>query len=150
MPFVVNGPGEYEVKKIFIKGYGVKTSYEEKPFINTIYTFNFDSINVCFLGSLANAKDFTSEIEGKIGSVDILFVPVGVNETLSPAESFAIARRLEPSIIIPIQYEGNKNALKMFIEESGGKAEKSDKLAIKSKDFIEGESKVVILKSSNS
>ena len=148
-PFVVSGPGEYEVNKIFIKGYGVETSYAEKTYINTIYTFIFDSMNVCFMGTLADAKDITNEVKGKIGPVDILFVPVGGEGMISTTEIYALANKLDSKIIIPTQYEDDKKALASFIEESGSKADApAEKLTIKIKDLEEIEnSKVVVLKS---
>src|ERR1035437_2845641 len=50
-PFVVNGPGDYEVKEIFIKGVASNALISDKKYINTIYLFSVDSINIAFLGA---------------------------------------------------------------------------------------------------
>ena len=149
-PFIIKGPGEYEIKKIFIKGYGIKTKYGEAEYINTIYTFQFDSLNVCFMGSLGDIKDLTSEVRGQIGKVDILFIPVGGDDMISTSESYALASKLEPSIIIPMQCGNEKGLIKKFTEESGGKVESPvDKLTIKAKDLEDISNKVVVFKSNS-
>ena len=40
VPFVVNGPGSYEVKEIFIHGKASKAEIDGKKYINTIYNIN--------------------------------------------------------------------------------------------------------------
>ena len=37
-PFVISGPGEYEIKGVFIKGFASKSLYGGKDMINTIYS----------------------------------------------------------------------------------------------------------------
>ena len=78
-PFVISGPGDYEIKEIFIKGVLSDTLITGKKYINTIYSFSVDSINVVFLGALANG-DFSKEAREAIDGPDILFIPVGFRE----------------------------------------------------------------------
>src|SRR6185369_793877 len=49
-PFSVVGPGDYEVKKIFIKGILSEAQISGKKYINTIYSLAVDNINIVFLG----------------------------------------------------------------------------------------------------
>src|SRR3989338_8393671 len=51
--FVIDGPGEYEIKDIFIKGF-LSEGLENK--INTIYLILFEGMNLCFLGALSNPQ----------------------------------------------------------------------------------------------
>src|SRR3990167_6524276 len=51
--FIIDGPGEYEVKDIFIKGF-LSEGVAKK--INTIYLISFEGMNLCFLGALANPE----------------------------------------------------------------------------------------------
>ena len=41
-PFVISGPGEYEVHGVFVKGLLTKSKYDKKDCINTVYTMKFD------------------------------------------------------------------------------------------------------------
>lgn len=150
-PFVVSGPGEYEIKEIFIKGFLTETTYEKKKKINTVYSVLFDGIKICFLGALGSIDSITSEIKGEITNHDILFVPVGGGDVLSSADASKVAVSLVPKIIIPMHYDGigEKDSLKAFLKEEGGeKIVPVEKLTIKKKDFDGKEGEIVVVKSS--
>ncbi len=145
--FVINGPGEYEVQGVFIKGFLSKSVYGEKDRINTIYTVNLEGINLCFLGALSD-KDLSSETKEAIDGVDILFVPIGGDGVLDPASAHKLAVQFEPKVIIPSHYieVGEKDSLKKFLKETGEEGIKPvDKLTIKRKDIETMEGEVVVL-----
>ncbi len=147
MPFVISGPGEYEIKEVFIKGFGSATEYGGKPMINTIYTVALEGINLCFLGAQSSSELSNETIEGLEG-VDILFVPIGGEGVLDPAHAYKLAVSLEAKIIIPMHYGdvGDKNALKTFLKEGGEEGIKPvDKLTIKKKDLEGKEGDVVVI-----
>jgi len=147
-PLVVAGPGEYEVKEIFIKGFPTETNYDGEKKINTIYSVLFDGIKICFLGALGTVDVITSEIKGEIMNHDILFVPIGGADVLSPSEAVKVGVSLAPKIIIPMHYDGvgEKDAIKTFLKEGGGdKIKPIEKLTIKKKDFDGKEGEIVIL-----
>lgn len=136
--FVIDGPGEYEIKDIFIKGF---LSEGPNKKINTIYLVSFEGMNLCFLGALSNTELSTDTLES-IENVDILFAPT---ETLEPAASYKLAVSLEPSVIIPMQY--NDSTLKQFLKEGGeAKVESLDKFVVKKKDLEGKEGEIVVLK----
>ncbi|NQV88568.1 MAG: MBL fold metallo-hydrolase [Parcubacteria group bacterium] len=146
-PFIVSGPGEYEIKDVFIKGFLESSEYGGKKRINTIYTVSLEGMNLCFLGALGvpELKDATSEA---IDGVDILFVPIGGEGVLSPADAYKLAVNLQPKIIIPMHYGdvGDKNALKTFFKEGGEETVAPiDKLTIKKKDLEGKEGDIVVL-----
>lgn len=146
--FVIKGPGEYEIKDFFIRGFATKTNYGGRELINTIYSLAVDSINIVYLGAL-NQVDFSSEIKEEIGEADILFVPIGGDGVLDAASAYKVAIKLEPKIIIPIHYGsiGDKNSLKEFLKEGGYEDLKPvDKLTMKRKDIEGLEGEIVILK----
>ena len=150
MPFVINGPGDYEVKEVFIKGIMSKALVSNKDYINTIYSFSLDNINIAFLGALAD-PEISKEAHEAIDSPDILFVPIGGKNVskeislLDAKEAAKLALELEPKLIIPMSYDNN--ALKIFLKEIGeDKAEVVDKLTLKSKDLDGKEGEVIILK----
>lgn len=143
-PFVVDGPGEYEVKGTFVRG-AASTGPGGK--VNTIYTLTLDNINVCHLGALA-ASDLPEAAIETMGVVDILFVPVGENNTLSPAAAHKVSELFSPKLIIPVEWSSDAT-LKAFLKEAGESSpERTDKLTLKRKDLEGKESDVVVLNQS--
>ncbi len=143
----INGPGEYEVGGIFIKGFGTETVYENKKRMNTIYGVVFEGINFCFLGSLASSEALSREIKEELGVIDILFAPIGGLGVLTPTEAYKLSLILEARVIIPMDYEDSKDALDKFIKEGGEEPEIVDKFTFKKKDVEEKEGAIVIVKS---
>ncbi|HEY5588950.1 MAG TPA: MBL fold metallo-hydrolase [Candidatus Paceibacterota bacterium] len=143
VPFEINGPGDYEIKDIFIKGVMTETELSGKKYINTIYSMSIENISLCFLGAVSNEK-LNSSIRGQIESPDILFIPIGNNELLSPAEAYKLAVTLEPKIIIPMDYDST--TLKAFLKEAGQeKLAPIEKLTIKSKELAGREGEIIVL-----
>jgi len=143
-PFIISGPGDYEVKEIFIKGVLSDALLSEKKYINTIYCLSVDNINVVFLGALANAE-ISKEAHEAINSPDILFVPIGGKGLLDAKSAAKLALSFEPKMIIPMDYDDA--SLKAFLKEAGEeKAEVVDKLTLKLKDLDGKEGEVVVLK----
>ena len=60
-PFVVSGPGEYEIGEVTARGFGVKTTYDGEERYNTIYQVMLEGVNIVFLGALSS-----STIDAKI------------------------------------------------------------------------------------
>jgi L-ascorbate metabolism protein UlaG (beta-lactamase superfamily) len=143
-PFIISGPGDYEVKEIFIKGVLSNALISGKKYINTIYLFSVDDINIAFLGALADAE-FSKETREAINSPDILFIPVGGKGMLDAKVAAKLASSLEPRLIIPMDYDDA--SLKAFLKELGEeKAETVEKLTLKGKDLDNKEGEVVVLK----
>jgi len=147
VPFAITGPGDYEVKEIFIKGVLSDALIGDKKYINTIYVFSVDNINVVFLGALSN-PEISKEAREAINNPDILFIPVGgggkETNMLDAKVSAKLASSLEPKIIIPMDYDGA--SLKAFLKETGEeKAEVVEKLTLKLKDLEGKVGEVVVL-----
>ncbi len=142
-PFVISGPGEYETKDIFIKGFESHTSYGGKGGINTIYLLSLDGMNLCFLGAL-DTPELKKETIEAIGEIDILFVPIGAEGVLKPADAYRLAVSLEPKVIIPMHYDDKM--LKLFLKEGGESSETVDKLTVKKKDLEGKEGDIIVLK----
>lgn len=145
-PFVIHGPGDYEIRELFFKGVMSETEIGGKHLINTIYIFTLDGINVAFLGALGNAE-IAKDSREAINSPDILFVPIGGEGMLDPKGAAKIASSLEPKLVIPMDYD--EKSLKAFLKEMGEEdAEVSDKLTLKRKDLEGKEGEVIVLKAS--
>lgn len=144
-PFVVEGPGEYETQGIFIKGFAGLSHYGEKELLNTSYLLSIEGMNLCYLGALDG--ELPKELVGAVDDIDILFVPIGGEGVLEPAEAYKIAVKLEPKVIIPMHYGdvGMKDALKMFLKEAGQSPKPEDKLTVKKKDLEGKEGEVIVL-----
>jgi len=150
-PLVISGPGEYETRGVFIKGFQSKTNYGGKEKINTVYTVVLEGMTLCFLGALSDEK-LSPEFMEAIEDIDILFLPVGSDGVLDAAKANKIAVSLEPKLIIPMHYGdvGVDGALKKFLKEAGEEGVKPvDKLTIKKKDLEGKEGEVMVLSQSN-
>lgn len=148
-PFVVGGPGEYEVGSVFAAGFLTNSQYGGKELTNTVYTVVFDGITTVYLGALSDTK-LPNEVLEDLDTVDVLFVPIGGDGVLTPAEAHKLAVALEAKVVIPIHYGeiGEKNALKQFLKEAGAEEVSSaDKLTIKQKDVADKSGEVVVLAS---
>lgn len=146
VPFVIKGPGEYEVSEIMFRGFLSKGTDGKNDLINTVYYFEFDDIKVCFLGALYEGS-LSTEARESIDQVDILFVPIGGKTVINAETAAKLARTFEAKIIIPMDYGSDQetDALKKFLKESGAKESTPvEKLTLKLKDFTGKEGEVIV------
>lgn len=142
-PFVISGPGDYEVKEIFVKGVMTNSIISDKNYINTIYSLSVDNIKIVFLGALSDIE-IPKESREQIEEADILFIPVGTKGLLDAKSAAKLASSLEPSLVIPMDYD--RESLKTFLKEMGEEdADVVDKLTIKRKDLEGKEGEVIVL-----
>jgi len=151
-PFLIQWPGEYEIKEVFVQGipaFHDSSSGKERG-TNTIYTIEAEDLKLCHLGDLGQ-KELTPEQIEKIGGVDILMIPVGGVFTISAKEAVKIMSQIEPSIIIPMHYQLPKLRIKLdgidkFFKVMGiKKLESLPKLSIKKKDISPEEARIIVL-----
>lgn len=144
-PFVISGPGEYEVGGIFAKGFSSKSHYGGEEKQNTIYLTTLEDINIVFLGALSDTE-LSSEVQEELREADILFIPISGDGVLDSSEAYKLALRYEAHIIIPLLYD--KDSLSSFMKEEGESGEKPvDKLTVKKKDVLEREGDIIALAS---
>jgi len=151
-PFLISGPGEYEIKDVFVQGipsFHDAVSGKERG-ANTIYTIEAEDMRICHLGDLGQ-KELTSDQIEKIGEIDILMIPVGGIYTISAKEAVKIMSQIEPSITLPMHYQLPKLKIKLegldkFLKTMGvKKIQPQAKLTIKKKDIQPEEAKIIIL-----
>lgn len=141
-PFLITGPGEYEVKEITASGFSSGSTYGGQPRTNTVYSVHFDGLSVLYLGALGDL-DLPADVL-EMDSPDVLIVPIGGEGALTPTEAAKLAVKLEAKIIIPILHD--EKTLKQFLKESGAEGTKAvDKLTIKPRDVVGKENEVVVL-----
>lgn len=152
-PFLIQGPGEYEVKEVFIQG--IPSFHDDKDGkekgTNTIYVIEAEDMRFCHLGDIGQ-KQLTDEQLEKIDGVDVLMVPVGGEFTVSSAEASKIISQIEPKIVIPMHYALPKLKFKLdevskFLKTMGKKeVAPVDKLTIKQSTLPkEGTTEIVVL-----
>src|SRR3989344_1142508 len=137
-PFVIQGPGEYEIKEVFIRG--IPSFHDDKEGkergSNTIYIFESENMKFCHLGDLGQSQLSDEQME-KIDSVDVLMIPIGGVYTISANAAQKIISQIEPKIVIPMHYKipGLKvelDELSKFLKIMGKNAiEPVDKLTLK-------------------
>ena len=141
--FLVTGPGEYDVKEVYIQGI-----YDKK---NTIYTIETEGIRICHLGKFSQ-RELTSQQTEIIGEIDILMIPVGGGEVIAAKEAIKIMTQIEPKITLPMYYKIPKLKKKLegvdkFLKGMGKQTiEFQDKLVIKHKDLSQDGVEIVVLK----
>lgn len=141
-PFVINGPGEYEVSDISAAGFPSGSIYDGDEHINTIYSIHFDGLSVLYLGACGEVQLPKEVLE--MDSPDVLIIPVGGNGAFTPAHAQKAAVQLEAKIVIPVLYDDK--TLKQFLKEAGAEGVKPvEKLTIKPRDLIGKESETVVL-----
>jgi len=145
-PFLITGPGEYEFSGITVKGAPAKTMYGGKEGHSTVYLVTLEGIQIVFLGPISSVDALSRDAKEMVDNVDILFVPIGSGDVLSPVEAYNFAVKLEPHIIIPMHYEGDKDKnLTAFLKEAGGEKKPTEKLTIKLRDLTGKDGEVVVL-----
>jgi len=151
-PFLIEGPGEYEIKNVFIQGicsWHDNCQGRERG-RNTIFTLEAEDLRLCHLGDLGQ-KELTEEQLEKIAEIDILMVPIGGTSTVSAGEALKIISQIEPKITIPMHYQIPKLKLKLddyskFLKSLGiKKLEPLPKLSIKKKNLSPEEAKIILL-----
>ena len=151
-PFVISGPGEYEIKEVYVRGihsWHDNADGKERG-ANTIYVINAEDLRICHLGDLGQNELNQEQMEA-IGEVDILMVPVGGNYTISSKEAMKIMSQIEPKITIPMHYNIPKLKVKLegvegFLKSLGIKQMVPEqKLSVKKKDILPDEAKIIVL-----
>lgn len=140
---LVHGPGEYEIHDIFITGirtFRDDSRGKERGF-NTVYVFELEGLVICHLGDLGHA--LTDEQAEAMNHVDILLIPAGGGNVLSPAKAAELVSQIEPKLVIPMQYateigDTELAPLSVFCKELGVEPPAADdKLVVKPSDLGE-------------
>ncbi len=121
---LISRPGEYEIGGVVVLG--LPTFHDNAGGSvrgkNIIYLIEIDEISACHLGDLGHTID-SATLEA-MGSVDVLFVPVGGVSTIDARLAIEVVRRLEPKVIIPMHYrakglDSHLEPAERFLSEMG-------------------------------
>ena len=88
-PKIIAGPGEYEVKNVFVTGLATYHRKQTgKPLErNVAYFFEFGDLTIGHLGDIGEVPSQSEIEELNVGDIDVLLVPVGGGDTLDPARA---------------------------------------------------------------
>ena len=111
--FVIDGPGEYERKNVFV----------EVPFELSAYKLLIEDMALLYPGKTKKISD--KQIEALDG-VDLLFLPAGEEDSMALKDALELSATLDPSIIIPMLYSDISVLHKEGLE---GEEEKSAKIS---------------------
>jgi L-ascorbate metabolism protein UlaG (beta-lactamase superfamily) len=157
-PYLITGPGEYEIGGVFITGlsttHKVKKNNEESgdngaSVDNTLYTIDYGGITIAHLGDMVQVPT-QAEVES-LGPVHIALVPVGDGNSLNASKASEVISLLEPNIVIPMHYATADSKVKLdpiskFLKEMGlSEIETQESYKISSITDLPEDTQVVIL-----
>lgn len=126
-PYVIRGPGEYEIGGVLITGIAALRDDAAGPAggRTTIYSITIDGLHVCVLGPLGQVLE--PEQIAEIGPVDILLVPVAEAPVVQGHRLDAVIRQLRPQVIIPTEWAGAQtdagaSRVQRFLADRGAQA----------------------------
>ncbi|UCC65122.1 MAG: MBL fold metallo-hydrolase [Anaerolineae bacterium] len=147
---VISGPGEYEVRDVFITG--IATFHDGKKGSargrNTVYLYDFDGLKICHLGDLGHVP-LQAQVE-VLNSVDVLLIPVGGVSTINAAQAAEVVSLMEPGLVVPMHYRLPSLAFKLdpvskFLKAMGlDKVSPQETLSV-TKSGLPEETQVVLL-----
>jgi hypothetical protein len=122
--FVLDGPGEYEVKDVLITG--VRTYRDDakgrERGHNVAFVTELDGIHTIHLGDVGHL--LTEEKLADIGAIDVACIPIGGSLTATRAAE--LIAQLDPRIVVPMPVCEDEavceEALAKFVHEMGGTA----------------------------
>lgn len=118
-PFIVSGPGEYEIKGVGVVGFGVYHDDQkgEKRGKSTIFRIELDGLSIVHLGDLGH--EMSAAQVDSLDGVDILLIPVGGVYTIDASAAAKIVGEVEPKIVIPMHFNRPDLDQKMFAGLAG-------------------------------
>lgn len=130
--FVLDGPGEYEVKEVLVTG--VRTYRDDARGAESgkqvSFVIEVDGLHTVHLGVIGHL--LSEEKLADIGSVDIVCVPLG--GSLSPSQAAEVVAQLDPRIVVPMPVCDDEatcaEALKRFFHEMGAEPVTQPKLSV--------------------
>jgi L-ascorbate metabolism protein UlaG (beta-lactamase superfamily) len=106
---------------------------------NTIFRFALDGLRLCHFGDFGQSELRHEQLRA-IGSVDVLFLPVGGGPTVGGEPAAAIVRALKPRLVVPMHYRTDAvNFLDppdAFLDALGARVERLDENELEADRFL--------------
>jgi len=136
--FLIDGPGEYEVKGVFLQGIGIE---DEKNGVLTIYVIEGNGLRTCYFKGVGKSELSPEQLE-KIGSIDVLLLPADKEQIPSRKKISGLISQIEPNLIVFIKSGKGKAAsekLGTILKEIGIKNfQEEEEIVIKKEELKEG------------
>lgn len=150
-PFIIDGPGEFEVKDVFVTGVDTYHDMVDGKELgkNTMTYITVGNVHLVHLGDLNHPLEDKHLVD--FHEIDVLFVPVGGGGALDAKRAAAIVTQLEPRMIVPMHYKSGSvgaslDSVDGFIKALAlTKPDALPKLKLAHKDLPQDEMKVVLL-----
>ena len=112
-PVAISKPGKFKVDGIEIEGLRSfhDTQKGKLRGENIIFKILTDNIVFAHLGDLGHIPDEATF--KKLELIDILMIPVGGIYTVDAGDAIAIAKRVNPSVVIPMHYKEDDSKLEV-------------------------------------
>jgi L-ascorbate metabolism protein UlaG (beta-lactamase superfamily) len=122
---LIDGPGEYEISNVSIKGIAAQQHIDEDGTRATIYRVIVGGYRIAIMGHIDPKLD-EDQLES-IGVVDIVIIPIGGGGyTLDAHAAASIVKHIDPKVVIPthyydkgLKYEVPQQELEAFTKELG-------------------------------
>lgn len=143
-PFAIDGPGEFDLKGLFVHGIAAEGDAKNKNNgfdYTTIYGVRMEDIRLGFLGSIKQKQLTDTQLED-FGEIDILFVPVGGKTVCDAEQAVTIVNQIEPQLVIPMHFAQKglrlpADKVEQFLKEIGARNLKpEEKLTVKKSNFL--------------
>jgi L-ascorbate metabolism protein UlaG (beta-lactamase superfamily) len=100
---VIDYPGEYEVSDVSIRGVAARAHIDEDGKNAVVYRLMMEDLRIAVLGHIY--PDLSEDQLEAIGTIDVLFVPVGGNGyTMDGIGALKLIKKIEPKLVIPTHY----------------------------------------------
>lgn len=138
----IDGPGEYEISDVSIKAiavdrHGAASGSKEL----TMYRIEISDTRIAVLGNVA--PELSETQQESLGVIDMIILPVGGADTLTPAEAVKLTRTVEAKAVLPVHYADSaikyaepQEELAVFIKEFNGEIETTSRYKVKSSATI--------------
>jgi L-ascorbate metabolism protein UlaG (beta-lactamase superfamily) len=145
---IIDGPGEYEAKQVFVKG--IPVEQENSNSANTVYWIEMEGVTIGHLGNLNTA--LTDKQLESLEGLDVLLVPVGGNGVLDAKQASEVISQIEPRIVIPMNFKisglkEKRDSIDVFKKAMGvnGSEKVEGRLSIKKKELPQDDMQITIL-----
>ncbi len=151
--FLIDGPGEYEVSDISVRGVPAQSHIDQKgTHASTMYRVIVDEFRLAIVGHIY--PELSEDQLEDLGTVDILIIPVGGNgSTLDGLGAQKVIRAIEPKIVIPTHYDDGRTEYEVpqadleaaLTALSMEPSETLDSLKLKSAEFLGETTRLIVI-----
>ena len=147
-PFVIDAPGEYEMKSAFVRAIKAQNAEEEDI---TMFRIEAEGYSIVHLGDLGQEELEQEQMEA-LGSVDVLLIPIGGGKTVGPSDASKLVTQIEPKAVIPMRYDipnlkEDLEEVDDFLEAMGEENEEpQEKFEVRPTNLPEDDVNVTVLK----